>query len=173
MSFAVTHFLVPVILIDLIRDHIFKKHRRKLPNKYIFLAGIGGMLPDIDMVVWFALRFFLGDSVPDVHRTFTHTIFFPIALFALTFISYKYVKHKWCYKAAGMIAIGWTIHLILDVVVLGTIMPFYPLSELAIGLNPTLGNCDLDCRVLAGIDATMLILWLIHEEIEHKISDFL
>jgi hypothetical protein len=64
------------------------------------------------------------------------------------------------------------MHLILDGIVLGYIMPFYPFSHFTVGLNlldiPYFGG-----TILPALDAIILILWLIHEEVVHKISRFL
>jgi len=52
-------------------------------------------------------------------------------------------------------------------------MPFYPLSNLSFGIN-LMGAISQEFTetLLSGIDAIILIAWLIHEEIRHKISKF-
>ena len=48
MPLAVTHILVPIILMDLLRDHILKRNKI-ITNKNVLLAGLGGLFPDIDL----------------------------------------------------------------------------------------------------------------------------
>ena len=47
---AVAHFLVPAFLVALYRDFLVKK---KFSLHYVFLAGIGGLMPDFDIGVYF------------------------------------------------------------------------------------------------------------------------
>ena len=93
MPLAVTHILIPMIIVDFVRDHFFKAHRRKWPNKYIFLVGLAGLLPDIDMPISILL---LGNTY--LHRTITHTIWFALAFLGLFLVSYLYFKRAKIFK---------------------------------------------------------------------------
>jgi len=163
MPFAVTHILIPVILIDLFRDHFFKK-KHILPNRYILLAGLAGLLPDIDM-----LSPLFG--MPNLHGTITHSIFFPIAFFIGFLMSY-FLKRKKTYKIFLMLFIGFSIHIFLDFSFSDNIALFFPLNFNKYGLN-LIGSIGEWYNIYASMDAILLFVWLIHEELEHKISDYL
>jgi len=170
MPLAVTHVLIALIVADIIRDYIIKVPR-KFPLHYVLIAGIAGMLPDIDILFdWFST----GDPI---HRLFTHTLILPI-LFLLLALTTKNTKVKFLTKhklrlnvVFYMIALGTFIHLILDGLLSGIIFPFFPFSTYSFGLD-LIGKTPWP-NLLAGIDAILLIAWLIHEEIRHKISDFI
>jgi hypothetical protein len=73
-----------------------------------------------------------------------------------------------------MLALGILIHLILDFMLAGQIMPLYPLSQFSIGLNPIdLLPYALQQIFFPSLDAAIIILWLIYIEWKHKISDFI
>ena len=164
MPFAVTHVLIPIIFVDLIRDHLFKKKKRLLPNKYVLLAGIAGLLPDIDVPISY---FAFGNL--EFHRTLTHTIWFPIAFFSL-FVLFYFLEKKDLYKTFLMLFIGFSFHIILDFYIFGTVSLFFPLNEEIYGLN--IFPISQMYLVYSAVDAILLLLWLIHEEFEHKISSF-
>ena len=71
-----------------------------------------------------------------------------------------------------MIALGTFIHLLLDSTLMGFIMPVYPFSTAQFGIN-LIPVTTLGLSVMAGIDAILLVAWLIHEELRHKISSFI
>jgi hypothetical protein len=79
MPFAVTHILTPMILLDFLRDNVFKIKKQLLSNNYILLAGLSGLLPDIDM-----LSPLFG--LPNLHGAITHSILFPLVFFTLFLI---------------------------------------------------------------------------------------
>lgn len=108
-----------MILVDLVRDHLFKEKRRLLHNNYIFLAGIGGILPDIDMFIGWILFFLYGMDVTIIHRLFTHTFVFPLILLALGVFAYKKVQRRHYWKILVMLGVGIFLHVFLDMVVLG------------------------------------------------------
>lgn len=62
MPFAVTHVLVPIILVDFIRDHVLKKPKL-LPNRYVFLAGVAGLVLDTDLPIVTALNKFFAVGI--------------------------------------------------------------------------------------------------------------
>lgn len=165
MPHAATHILVALIVADFIKDHIMKD-RKKFPLHYVLVAGIAGLLPDIDVIVFWFLQIF-SFSLNEIHRTFSHTIFFPLAFLALAYIFTNYHKRRLFFL---MVALGSFIHLILDFTIMGVIRPIYPLSSFAIGLELFKGVWA--GTLIPGIDAILLVLWLVHEEKQHKISDF-
>ena len=78
MPQAVTHFLVVVILLELYREFFVKK-KKSFPVHYVFIGGLAGLLPDLDIAVYYALSFF-GFTIQEVHRTFSHNLFFPLKI---------------------------------------------------------------------------------------------
>ncbi len=174
MPLAVTHILVPIILVDIFRDHILK-NTKALTNKHVLLAGLAGLFPDIDIPIG---HIFLNANV---HRLYTHNIWIPVLFlaFALYFDSIK--KRKICLYFI-MMAFGFSTHLLLDGVLSGTIRPFFPVSTYVWGWDlfgkffgtfyPRLANPDFGALIFSGLDAVLLFLWLIHEEMGHKIKDY-
>jgi len=164
MPFAVTHILVPIIFVDLIRDHFLKIKKQFLPNRYILLAGISGLLPDIDMLpVLFGM--------PNLHGTITHSIVFPIVFLVGFLISY-YFKKRRTHKIFLMLFIGFSIHIILDGIFSDHITLFFPFVFDRYGLN-LIGPLGSWFDLYAAMDAILLFLWFIHEELEHNISEYL
>lgn len=180
MPEAVTHVLLPLILMAFVRDYyIRKKDRKKFPLHYVLIAGIAGVAPDLDIAAYWILHFF-GFTLGEVHRTFTHTIFVPLiflALFALFWrVETKPVgRHNLkLHLIFLMIAYGCLFHIILDFIFSGTIRPLYPFSEIAIGLNLVRYLPQpLDRIFFPCFDAALLMCWLIYVEWKHKISDFI
>ncbi|MFH0752126.1 MAG: metal-dependent hydrolase [archaeon] len=164
---AVAHILVPIILLDIYRNYIAKK---KFPLFYVVLAGFGGILPDIDVAVYWILHTLFGTPLSEVHRTITHTLFIPLLLIIIALIAYKFSKKF----AWGTLAItfGYLIHLPLDFVFIGTIMPFYPISIARYGLNLIPGT-EIGSTIVVGIDAILLTLWIIYDFSKHNIKDFI
>jgi len=95
MPFAVTHVLVAIIVADVIRDYTVK-NSRKFPLHYVLIAGIAGLLPDIDVPIWWILNNF-GYTLAEVHRTFSHTLFIPLIFLALALFT-KGIKNKFLGK---------------------------------------------------------------------------
>ena len=180
MPQAVTHVLVAIVLAQLIRDY-FVKDKQKFPLHYVLIAGIAGLLPDIDIIAYWALHFF-GFTLAEVHRTFTHTIFVPLLFLGLFFIFDGFKlnisefgkRHMKLAMVFLMIAFGSAIHLFLDAIICGQITFFYPLSSFSFGLDlvSKLPN-PLSRLAVPCLDAAILVLWLIYLEIRHKISSFL
>jgi hypothetical protein len=168
MPFAVTHVLLTIILVDLYRDYV-AKHKKYFTLHTVFIAGFAGLLPDIDIPLNWLLSFF---SAGIMHRTLTHTPFFGL-IFLIPGI-YLWFKKK--HKAALyfiVTTIGIFFHIFLDFILStddGGLMLFYPLSFAQYGLNLV---SNISPTALAGIDAVILLLWLWHEELRHKISDYI
>ena len=161
MPYAVTHALIPIILVDTVRDHVFKMKKGFLPNRYVLLAGIAGMLPDIDLLF-----------TPYLHRTITHSIWFPLIFFFGFLLSYTLQKKK-LYKIFLMLFAGFSLHILMDATLLGSVAPLFPLDPTEIGLNILSPLVSLGPDVFPTIDAILLFLWLILEELEHNISEYL
>ena len=68
-----------------------------------------------------------------------------------------------------MIFFGVSIHLFLDAFLSGHVNLFYPLSNEQFGLNLIPSDWDWFYQSL---DAVLLFGWLIHEEMEHNISEY-
>jgi len=180
MPQAAAHILIPLILVSLFRDFcIRKKGKRKFPLHYVLIAGIAGIIPDLDIVVFWVLNFF-GFTISQIHRTFGHTIFIPLAFFLLFIIFHntnlkELGRHKLKLSLIFlMLAFGSLVHLVLDAVFAGFIVPIYPFSNFYIGLN-LFGYLPPALEELAApsLDAGLLIIYLIYLEVKHKISDFI
>jgi len=163
MPFAVTHILLPMILVDFFRDHVFRIKKQFLPNKYVLLAGLFGLMPDIDM-----LSILLG--MPNMHGIVTHSIIFPVAFFA-GFLIFYFLRRERTYKIFLMLFIGVSIHIFLDATFSDNIPIFFPFDFNQYGLN-LIGSLRTWYNVYAAMDAILLFFWLIHEELEEKISDY-
>lgn len=178
MSQAVTHFLIPLILLGLFQD-FFVKDKKKFPIHYVFIGGLAGLIPDLDIAIYYILSFF-GFTIQEVHRTFSHNFFVPLiflllGLFSLRFKNKRLGKHHLKLKTIFfVIAFGIFTHLLLDATISGFIMPFFPLSNLSFGLNLiSYLPSPWQNTILPTIDAILLILWMTYLEVKHKISDFI
>jgi len=168
MPFAVTHVLFSIILVDLYRDY-FTKHKKYFTLHTVFIAGFFGLLPDIDIPLNLILNF-LGFDL--AHRTLTHTPLFALIFLIPGIILWNKRKHKTAvYFFAA--CFGILLHISLDYFFTadnGGVMLFYPFSNTQYALNLLKG---LSIDFFAGMDAIILLLWLWHEEMKHKISDFI
>ena len=177
MPNAVTHVLIPIIILEIIRDYIIKD-RKKFPLHYILIAGIAGLLPDIDIMVYWIMNIFAKISLSEIHRTFSHTLFLPLLFLILGLLTFKVKikflsKHKLRLRTIFfVITFGVLLHLFLDWLLIGEIKPLYPLNNLIIGLN-LVKLTPFPDTIIPALDAILLIGWLIHEEFRHKISDFI
>ena len=173
MPYAVTHFLIPVILLELFRD-FFIKDKKSFPIYYILIGGLAGLIPDIDYI------FTLIYKTPIDHRLFFHNVWIPLIFLILGFIFYNYnpaflrKKHLKLKNIFFIITFGTSVHLILDFILWGTIMPFYPLTSLGGGLNliqhlPAKLREEF-CPIL---DAFLLVLWTSYIVVKHKLKEFL
>jgi membrane-bound metal-dependent hydrolase YbcI (DUF457 family) len=178
MPHAVTHFLIPVILLELFR-HYFVKDKKSFPIHYVFIGGLAGLLPDMDIAVYYILSFF-GFTIQEIHRTFSHNLFVPLFFVLLTSISYKFKNkelgknHLKLRNIFLIIAFGIFIHLLLDATIQGSIMPFYPILDIAIGLNLIkLFPLAWHDTIVPTMDAVFLIIWMVSLEVRHKISQFI
>lgn len=171
MPLAVTHVLASIIPADLYRDYV-TKHKKHFTLFTILITGIAGLLPDIDIPLSLIIHK-LGYQVPLLfHRGFTHTLLFGLIFLILGGIFWNLQKKKWA--ILGFVAaFGISIHIILDLVISSgsSIMIFWPLSTQTFGMSLISEGAALN--LYAAIDAILLVCWLVHEEIKHKIKDFI
>lgn len=165
MPFAVTHVLVPIIITDLVRDHVLKRPRL-LPNKFVFLAGIAGLVLDMDLPLYYVAAA-MGVSLGS-HRIIFHNVWMPLSFLGFFMFFYYVLGRKTFGKVFLMLFVGTALALFMDATLMGSVMPFFPLSDAEVGLNALPQSVDL----FAAIDAILLLAWLYHEEFEHKISDY-
>jgi membrane-bound metal-dependent hydrolase YbcI (DUF457 family) len=173
MPLAVTHVILTIIAIDLYRDY-FAKNKKLLSLHTILIGGIAGLLPDIDVPLGWILNYF-GISL--VHGSITHTLWFSVLFFipALLFYSKKNYKVAVIYL---VISLGVFSHIFLDWLLGGGmhegVMWFFPFSTATYKLHllSNIGNAGLQMWQQA-VDALILLLWLWHEEVKHKIKDFI
>lgn len=174
MPLAVTHVLLTIILVDLFRDYIMKDHKKYLTLHTIMAAGIAGLLPDIDIPLNWLLGFFGRSYALLQHGGVTHTAVFGLVFLIPGFVFWKKGKHKMAVYFF-VICFGVLFHVFLDYLLggggHGGIMWFWPISSNAFKIH-LLNYFNLS-GLPAGIDALILLGWLWHEEVKHKISDFI
>ena len=167
MPLAVTHVLLAIIVLDIFRDYFIKK-KKLIPLHYIFIGGIAGLLPDIDIPVFWVVSLF-KPSIDWFHGTFTHLFLIPLVILVASLVTYRYNK-----KAGillGIISFSYGFHIILDFLFYGdAILPFWPIFNKSI--NGLIAYINLPALEM-GLDAFILLGWLWHEEKKHKISDFI
>jgi membrane-bound metal-dependent hydrolase YbcI (DUF457 family) len=159
------------MILDLIRDRMMKK-KNWISNKFVFLAGVAGLLPDLDMPL-FTIMESIGIQVQSGvgHRLFFHNIWIP--LFFLAFFAIMYALKKVQFSRVFLVlAFGFTIHLMLDIIVVGSIVPLFPLNMTEVGLNLSSYVPINPLTLVISMDAVLLLLWLWHEQIQHKIKDY-
>ncbi len=170
MPFAVTHVLTSIICVDLYRDY-FTKHKKHFTLFTILIAGIGGLLPDIDIPLSWLLGK-LGITVSWLaHRTITHTPLFALLFLIPGLILWYNKKHKLALLFL-VTTFGILLHIFLDLVLSpeGSIMLLWPFSTADFSLGLLSGNV---LGFYAALDAILLLAWLTHEEMKHKIRDFI
>ena len=88
---------------------------------------------------------------------------------------FKINKSKITYsKLFLIISAGILMHLILDGLLSGSIIPFYPASNIEFGLDLVglIPNANLRDFFFPTLDAILLILWISYLEYKHEISSF-
>ncbi len=174
MPLAVTHVLTSIISADIYRDY-YLKHKRYFTLHTVLLAGIGGLLPDIDFPLRMIANFFSWE-VPWLlqHGGMTHTPFFGLLFLIPGIILWKKRKHKkaMCFYA---LAFGIFLHIFLDFLIGGGryegIMLFFPFSLAGFKIHLLQYVSIKDIPI--AMDAIILLGWLWHEERKHKIKDFI
>lgn len=173
MPFAVTHVILTIISVDLYRDY-FTKHKRHFTLHTIVIAGIAGLLPDIDIPINWVMDAFGYSFGIMKHGGITHTAIFGLIFLIPAFIFLKRGKHKIA-TYFFIITFGIMFHIFLDFLLGGGaqegVMWFWPLSANAYKIH-LLDQIGLP-NILLALDAVILLIWLWHEEVKHKIKDFI
>ncbi len=171
MPQVVTHILIPLVLAGIYRDYIVKK---KFSIRYVLIAGLAGLFPDLDILAGWILNLFSYVSISEIHRTFTHSLLFPAIFVILYFLTRNY-KSKFLKKNNIQpgplflaLSFGILTHLLLDALLSG---PLLILPGMALGVSFGVGY--FQGTFFQGLDAILLVLWLIHEEYKHKIKDYI
>ena len=163
MPLAVTHVLLTIVIVGAYRDFV-TKHKKYFSLHTILVAGIAGLLPDIDVP--------LGWITNLQHGTVTHTPLFGLLFLIPAFILYHNKKHKMA-MYFYVISFGILFHLLLDLVLGGGayegIMLFWPLYTYSYKIHLFSGYKTASIS----LDAIILLVWLYEEEIKHKIKDFI
>ncbi len=175
MAYAVTHVIVAIILIDLYRDYIAK---RKFPTWLVLVGGIAGLLPDLDVPFEWTVNAIFSPGI-SVHRVVSHSLFF-VAVFLLLALPFylrrdkmlKVFRRKIPYEYIAIffavVAFGWLTHIALDCGLASDYnLTWFPGIPLAFCSPP------FSSEALLGLDAILLILWMVHEEWRHKIKDYI
>lgn len=166
MALAITHVLIAIVILDIFRHYVFGK--KKFPRYLLVVGGIAALAPDIDVIFGWLASLIIGQPV-SLHGLFTHSIIFPIIFLIIGIIFHYKNNIKWA-SIFYVISFGLFIHISLDCLyggepwklflwpssILPTFCPrwnIYPYGE--------------------GIDAIILVFWLIHEEIHHRIKDYI
>ncbi|MBI3033923.1 metal-dependent hydrolase [Candidatus Woesearchaeota archaeon] len=196
MPLGVAHILFPLILSDLYR-HSSRKGRRILSKGMVLFAGVSGLLPDIDLPIFLFISYF--QHIPNIHRTITHSLLFPafgLAVFLLLWLFRNRIsrsaiarKKRFAFLRQGnlhiyaiMFSFGTFTHILLDWLIIGALMPFFPLSSWSTGLDlisylvpassaaaPELYKTTL----LVGLDSVLFFSWLVYEGSKKKIRDYI
>jgi membrane-bound metal-dependent hydrolase YbcI (DUF457 family) len=185
MPQAVTHILLPILAMAIFRDfYLRNKDRKSFPLHYVLIAGIGGVLPDIDIIFFWLLGKFDASVFTTFHKGITHTIWFAL-LFFLIFLILKPInlkakicnlgKHKLKLSIISlMLSIGILFHIGLDALFWEGVHVLYPLSDFRLNYNIIAFLSDpLQDIFLATLDGVLLVIWLVYLEWKHKISDFI
>lgn len=179
MPYATTHILVAIILIELFRS-VFIKDNKKFPRYYILIAAIGGMIPDLDIAAYYVLYFF-GFTLEQVHRTFLHTIFVPLILLIIGFgiLIFKIKsaefgkRHITLHTTFFILSIMSFVHLALDLIFTGAIIPLYPFSNFAMDMNIVrFFPIGLQKLIEPTLDGLLLLFWIFWMEFKLKITDY-
>jgi membrane-bound metal-dependent hydrolase YbcI (DUF457 family) len=165
MPNAVTHVLLALVLLSFFRHHFVKK--KDFPLYLVLIGGIAGLLPDIDILLyWFTSGIF---TMAEVHRLFTHNFIIPIAVFLFGLLIWRYKETAG--KVFMVVGFGWFLHVLLDGLLSGTVYLLYPFSGVGFGLNLLPGTI-FSGSLYAGIDAILLIIWLVYEYWQRNIKDY-
>ncbi|MEK6816858.1 MAG: metal-dependent hydrolase [Nanoarchaeota archaeon] len=168
MPNAATHVIVAMVVAGIIRDFIIKK---RFSSAYILIAGIAGLMPDLDIVLYWFLNLIATVPVISVHRWLSHSLLVPLTFLAIALV-YSKLKKKKAMLVFLMIALGTMVHIILDYLLAGYIRPFYPISAAQHGLN-LIPNTELGGTIALGLDAILLCLWLMWEYWQRNIKEYI
>lgn len=168
MPLATTHMLSAIVAADMIRDYILK-NKKRFSLLFVLIAGIGGILPDFDVAVFWLISLFKDIAFNEVHRVYTHTLFLPLGFLVLGLLFRKKRFPKMIFL---MLALGSFMHLLLDGFLSGFIAPLFPLTSWQFGINLVPWE-TFEGTFYSGLDAAILTIWLVHEYIRHNIKDYI
>ena len=175
MPYAVAHVILTIVIADIYRDYLAKK---KFPMVYVLIAGIAGLLPDMDIPIAGFVNLIFGTAY-NFHRVYTHSLIYSVIFFfaALIFLAVKkkdYKIFKWNVRKIAIVmfffamSFGWFTHIALDCgLAADGYLNFIPSIPLNFCPHPFSND------VLLGFDAIILLLWLIHEQYKHDIKDYI
>jgi len=162
MALAVTHVILTILILDLFRHYIFGL--KKFPRYLLVVGGIAGLFPDIDILITWIYNFFTSSQV-NFHGTFTHSLLWPLLFLIIGLFSHYQKNLKWA-KIFYVISASWIFHLILDCAFGGYkeyLWPFFIFN-----FCPQWGIE----KYAISIDAIILVVWLVHEEMHKMIKDY-
>lgn len=168
MPNAVTHIIIAIVLIDLFRKYILKK--KNFPLYLILIGGIAGLLSDIDILIYWILQTFTTISISEIHRVFTHTFLIPLIFLLLALAIWKFwpkISH-----VLFVLSAGWTTHILLDVIFTSKLQILYPISFQLYGLG-LVPMEFLSGTFYIGLDAIILVLWLVYEYFARNMKDYI
>ncbi|MBI4182044.1 MAG: metal-dependent hydrolase [Candidatus Aenigmarchaeota archaeon] len=171
MPYAVTHILVPIIILDLLKKR--RAWKGKISLHTIFVAGVFGLVPDLDIALEFLL-YGIGNPA-DLHRTFTHSFSIPFVLAVIALLLWRSGRARKQAAFLGVAAFGWALHVFLDILSGGVVTPFVPFSSWGIEVGILVNEAQplqLQTSILAALDAVVFLVWLWHEEKYKKLKDF-
>lgn len=93
--------------------------RKKISQKTWFFLLLGGILPDIDFLLDWTLR-------TELHRTFTHSLFFVVLAPLLVYVFFSLLKSKKSLSFMYALAVGITTHLMMDMFFSAGVPLFWP-----------------------------------------------
>ncbi len=113
--FAFTH-LIGAWLLGKGSEYFSKK---KISYEVWFFLLFGSLLPDVDFLIDWTLG-------TEFHRTFTHSLLFVVAGFAVVYIVLYLFHHPEKKAAAAALAVGISSHLLLDMIASHGVPLFWP-----------------------------------------------
>jgi len=164
MADAVTHILVVIVILDLLRHYIFGKER--FSRYLIVIGGIAGLMPDIDIIISWFVRFITGNT-QTIHGVFTHSLFF-VLFFVAIGVAMRVKREYATARIFYVIAFGWFMHIVLDWGFGEYKAIFWPFFTTSAAIFPTWHIWPYAVQ----IDAILLVLWLVHEEWHNNIKDY-
>jgi membrane-bound metal-dependent hydrolase YbcI (DUF457 family) len=165
MALAVTHIIGTIFILDLLRHYVFGK--RKFPRYLLVIGGIAALFPDIDVPIGWLLSFMQGAEVI-IHGLFTHSLLFPLLFLIIGIILHYAKNNKWA-KISYVIAAGLLSHIIFDCLFNSYATFLWPLKINTLTFCPK----GIAAAYRTGIDAIILVVWLVHEEIHNNIRDYI
>src|SRR3989344_4366987 len=111
MAYAVTHILIPLIILSLLQHYRFGV--KKFPSWIVLVGGLAGLAPDADIVLSWIISL-VNRSPVDLHGSFSHSFVWPIAFATLGIIFYYLKKQRWM-QVACVVSLVWLSHILIDI----------------------------------------------------------